>query len=76
MEQDDVRPYIQNGDIDIQQFFTDKNVGIIFMNEKLQSLVKQTLGDKGKILLNEPEKMGYRKTIIDKNLQAYLLIKI
>jgi hypothetical protein len=76
LEQDDVRPYIQNGDIDIQQFFTDKNVGIIFMNEKLQSLVKQTLGDKGKILLNEPEKMGYRKTIIDKNLQAYLLIKI
>lgn len=76
LEQDDVRPYIQNGDIDIQQFFTDKNVGIIFMNEKLQSLVKQTLGEKGKILLNEPGKMGYRKTIIDKNLQAYLLIKI
>lgn len=76
LEQDDVRPYIKNGDIDIQQFFTDKQVDIIFMNEKLQGLVQQTLGEKGNTLLNEPEKMGYRKIIIDKNLKAYLLTKI
>ncbi len=76
LEQDDVRPYIKNGDIDIQQFFTDKQVDVIFMNEKLQGLVQQTLGEKGKTLLYEPEKMGFRKVIIDKDLKAYLLTKI
>jgi hypothetical protein len=75
LEQDDVRPYIKNGDIDIQQFFTDKKVDIIFMNEKLQRLIQQTLGEKGELLLNDPGKMGFRKQIINPTLHAYLLIK-
>lgn len=75
LEQDDVRPYIKNGDIDIEQFFKDKKVGIIFMNEKLQSLIQQTLGEKADIILNHPEQMGFKKQIIHPELYAYLLIR-
>ncbi|MFN8237214.1 MAG: hypothetical protein U0T77_03510 [Chitinophagales bacterium] len=44
------------------------------MNEKLQGLVQQTLQEKGKTLLYEPEKW-IQKIIIDKDLKAYLLTK-
>ncbi len=76
LEQDDVRPYINNGSVDILAFFKDKKVNIIFMNEKMQKLFVQTLGNTGMLLLNEPEKVGFRKQLIAKNLKAYLLIKI
>jgi hypothetical protein len=70
LEQDDVRPYIRNGSVDIIRFFHDKKVNIIFMNEKMQRLFLQTLGSTGTLLLNTPEKAGFRKQIIDKDLQA------
>ncbi|MDB5226133.1 MAG: hypothetical protein JWN78_326, partial [Bacteroidota bacterium] len=75
LEQDDVRPYMKNGDIDIQQFFIDKNIDAIYMNEKLQNLVRQTLKKQGDILLNEPEKMDFHKVVVDSSITAYLLIR-
>lgn len=75
LEQDDVRPYMKNGDIDIQQFFIDKNVDAIYMNEKLQNLVRQTLKSQGDILLNDPEKMDFHKVVVDSSMTAYLLMR-
>ena len=51
------------------------NITIIFMNEKMQNLIKETLGETGNIILNKPENVGFKKQIVDKNMKAYLLIK-
>jgi hypothetical protein len=75
LDQEDVRPYIQNGEINIRQFFTDKNISIIYMNEKMQKLMKQTLGKNGEILLSDPGQFGYRKQLLDDKTEAYLLIR-
>lgn len=76
LEQEDVKPYITNGKIDILRFFNDKQIDVIYMNEKMQHLFEITLGEDGQTLLNEPEKMGFKKQIINPNLQAYLLYRI
>ncbi len=75
LEQDDIRPYIINGDIDIQQFFIDKNVDAIYMNEKLQNLVRQTLKRQGNVLLNDPMQLDFHKVVIDSSMTAYLLLR-
>ena len=75
VEIDSIAPYNNNGVIDIQRYLSDKNISIIFMNEKMQFLIKETLGITGNILLNKPEEFGFKKQIIDKKLNAYLLIK-
>jgi len=71
-----MKPYITNGEIDILRFFNDKQIDVIYMNEKMQHLFEITLGENGQTLLNEPEKMGFKKQIINPNLQAYLLYRI
>ncbi len=73
---DSLKPYTKDGNIDIEQYFMDKKISIIFMNEKMQFLIKETLSETGKTLLYNPEKIGFRKQIIDRDLNAYLLIKI
>ena len=75
LEQEDVKPYITNGKIDILRFFNDKQIDVIYMNEKMQHLFEITLGEDGQTLLNEPEKMGFKKVIIQQGLKAYLLTK-
>jgi hypothetical protein len=75
LEQEDVRPYIKDGEINISQFFIDKKVDIIYMNEKMQKLLTQTPGKNGALLLNEPQKMGFRKQLLSKKNIAYLLIR-
>lgn len=75
LEIDSIIPYRKNGIIDIEKYMNDKNISIIFMNEKMQILIQENLGETGKLILNTPEKIGFRKEIIDKNLQTYILVK-
>lgn len=75
LEMDSIIPYRKNGILNIEKYLSDKNISIIFMNEKMQILIQENLGETGKIILNTPEKIGFRKEIIDQNLQTYILTK-
>lgn len=76
LEVDSIRPYMYAKDsIDMLSYLQDKNIGIIYMNEKMQDLLNNgKIKDKEKFL-NNPEEVGYYKQIIDTSLVSYLLIR-
>jgi hypothetical protein len=71
---EDINPYKNGKSLDLARFLTEKKIDVIYMNERMQGIIRSS-GETTADIIREPEKYGFEKVLIRKNLTAYLLIK-
>ena len=71
----DINPYHDNHSFDMQRFITEKGINVIYMSERMQDLTRISSGNAENDIALHPEKFGFIRIVLDKNLKTFLLVK-